>query len=192
MCEEEERKGWRSSQRDANGSPFWSTRKTARKSQEARRWGNREREWVGQGRQREHGEPSQSQVSTRGTDGRKVDPTQKTGVWRTRQTVTSKHRERPFLGPALHLAAVIVPLPRLAMLGLPWLLQFLERAKRLPDVGFVHAVPSLLALPSPSLRLTPGLVNSSSPFQPLLSQAWPDLFNSFSTSCHVLCRPNTE
>lgn len=47
-------------------------------------------------------------------------------------------------------------------MGLPWLLQFLERAKRLPDVGLVHAVPSLLAFPSPPLRLTPGLVNSSS------------------------------
>lgn len=146
----------------------------------------------GRGARESMGESSQSQVSTRGTASREVDPTQKTGVRRTRQTVTSKHRERPFVGPALHLAAVIVPLPRLAMLGLPWLLQFLERAKRLPDVGSVHAVPSLLALPSPSLRLTPGLVNSSSPFQSLLSQAWPDLFNSFSTSCHVLCRPNTE
>lgn len=68
-----------------------------------------------------------------------------------------------------HLAAVVVPLPLSATLGLPWLLQFLERAKSLPDVGLVHAVLSLLALPSPPVLCTPclapGLVNSSSPFK---------------------------
>jgi hypothetical protein len=62
----------------------------------------------------------------------------------------------------MNLAAVAVPLPLPAKLGLPWLVLFLERAKSLPDVDLVHAVLSLCTLPSPALRLTPGLVNPSS------------------------------
>lgn len=50
------RGGVLSSQRDANGSPFWSSRKTARKSQEARRWGNRGRDRWDRGAQPVSGE----------------------------------------------------------------------------------------------------------------------------------------
>lgn len=61
----------------------------------------KEKGW-GRGARESMGEPSQSQVSTRGTDGRKVDPTQKSGVRRTRQTVTSKQRKAfPWPSPAL-------------------------------------------------------------------------------------------
>lgn len=113
-------------------------------------------------------ETSQSQVSTKkqepkrsgssSEDGREVDKADR---------VTEKGLSPAQPSPATRLLWWCPSPCRLARMGLPWLLQFLERAKRLPDVGLVHAVPSLLAFPSPPLRLAPGLVNSSSPFKHL-------------------------
>lgn len=73
------------------------------------------------------------------------------------------------------LAAVVVPLPLPAKMGLPWLLQFLERAKRLPGVGPVHAVPSLLAFPSPPLLCAShqAWLTLPQPSDVFPKQAWP-------------------
>lgn len=145
------------------------------KSQEARRWEHRETKWVGQGSQGRTGKGgrrggpsrSQSQVSTKKQELNRSRLSSED--WRVEDKAQSDQTiMKKGLSLACHLAAVVVPLPLPAMMGLPWPLQFLERAKRLPDVGLVHAVPSLLAFPSPLLcLLSPGLVNSSSTFKHL-------------------------
>lgn len=116
-----------------------------------------------------------------------MDQARKIGEKRTKQT-ESRRSVSPRPSPATWLLWLYPSPCRLARMGLPWLLQFLERAKCLPDVGLVHAVPSLLAFPSPPLRLAPGLVNSSSPFKHL-----PQPASAFSTAAALhTCASQTQ